>query len=111
MKERDYSPDFLMMWDAYPRKFGKPKSWACWQARIKAGCDPVAMIEGARKYAAYCAASRTETQFIKHCATFLGPNEWFGEDYTINAATQKGAKHGSFGGQDYSKGVGADGSF
>lgn len=78
-----YSAEFEEAWSEYPKRPGASKAatWKAWQARIKAKVSPEVMVEGARRYAAYCKAERTEPQFIKQPATFFGPGEHYEADW------------------------------
>lgn len=80
-----YSAEFEEAWSEYPKRPGASKAatWKAWQARIKAKVSPEAMVEGARRYAAYCKAQRTEPGFIKQPATFFGPGEHFSADWSV----------------------------
>jgi len=113
-KKFDYPVDFEEAWDAYPSRPGASKAdaYKAWKARIVAGATPIEMIAGTRKYAAYVLATKTERQYIKQPATFFGPGEHFSADWTVpHANERKGQLHGSFGEQDFSAGIGTDGSF
>lgn len=83
-----YSAEFEEAWSEYPSRPGASKAatWKAWQARIKAKVSPEAMIEGARRYAAYCKAERTEPQYIKQPATFFGPGEHYAADWGVPKA-------------------------
>jgi hypothetical protein len=72
--------DFESFWKAYPRKAEKRKAHKAWQARRKEGVSANAMLRAAKHYAAACAARRTESRFVKHPATFVGPDRPF-EDW------------------------------
>jgi len=80
-----YSAEFEEAWSEYPKRPGASKAatWKAWQARIKAKISPESMIEGARRYAAYCKAERTEPQYIKQPATFFGPGEHYDADWMV----------------------------
>jgi len=84
-----YSAEFEEAWSEYPKRPGASKAatWKAWQARIKAKVSPEVMVEGARRYAAYCKAERTEPQFIKQPATFFGPDEHYEADWVVARAT------------------------
>jgi hypothetical protein len=82
-----YSPEFDEAWAAYPDRPGKSKADAfkAWTARLKDKKAPAtaeAMLAGVKRYAAYCAACKTEAQFIKQPATFFGPGRHFESDWT-----------------------------
>lgn len=80
-----YSAEFEEAWAEYPARPGASKAatWKAWQARIKGKVSPESMVEGARRYAAYCKAERTEPQFIKQPATFFGPGEHYAADWAV----------------------------
>jgi len=77
-KDMSYSPDFESFWKEYPNKKGKSAAFRCWNTRLKEDYSPVDMIQAAKNYAIEKKGS--ETKFIKHGATFLGPDKPF-EDY------------------------------
>lgn len=104
-----YPAAFEAAWSAYPPRAGANKRTAlkAWTVRIKGGVHAIDIMEGVERYAAYVLAERTEERFIKQPATFFGPDE----HYTLPWTSQKGGSNGSIGQQDYSAGVGDDGSF
>ena len=75
---------FEEAWTAYPKRPGASKqgSHKAWKARLKAGVDPQAMLQGVMRYANYCKASGIDPQFIKQPATFFGPDEHYLADWT-----------------------------
>lgn len=84
------SPDdskFEHAWKLYPKRAGGNSKMAArkaWNARIKAGVDPDDMIDGVRRYAAYCAATqRAGTQYVRQAATFFGPDLHFEDDFDV----------------------------
>lgn len=83
------SADFEEAWKLYPKRPNNSKAAAlkAWNARIKAGVTPARMIEGVKRYAAFCAANKTEPQYIKQAATFFGPDLHFDSDYTVSPPT------------------------
>lgn len=80
----DLDPQFDQAWEAYPKRPGASRSAAlkAWRARIRAGVDPVVVLDGVRRYAAYCAAKQTAPEYIKHAATFFGPDQHYLADWT-----------------------------
>lgn len=78
-KSPEFSEGFLKAWDAYPTRPGNSKkdAYKQWKARLKAGCTEEEMIEGAKRYADYVYAMRTEAQYIKQAQTFFGVGEHF----------------------------------
>lgn len=88
--EGDRQPStFEQAWSAYPtRAGGNSRADACkaWKARVKAGADPVAMLAGVRRYAAFCVAeNKVGTAYVKQAATFFGPGEHWTEDWKPSA--------------------------
>lgn len=83
-------------WSIYPSRPGASKkdSRKAWDARIKAKVSPEVILDGVRRYAAYCSAMNTEPSFIKQPATFFGPGEHYLSDWT---PTLKGSNHGKDG--------------
>lgn len=75
---------FELAWSAYPKRPGASKtdSLKAWNARLKAGADPLEMIEGVKAYAAYVVAKGSEPEFIKQPATFFGPGNHYRADWT-----------------------------
>jgi hypothetical protein len=78
-----YPADFLDAWHAYPRRPGNNKRTAYrqWQARVREGVTPQAMIDGVQRYAAYCEREQKQGEHIKMTATFLGRDRHFELDY------------------------------
>lgn len=74
-----YTDEFEKLWEAYPRKVGKEKAQKCYFTRLKEGFSHKDMIDAAEAYAKECKKLRTEQEYIKHPATFLGPSRPFAE--------------------------------
>ncbi|MFZ6654051.1 hypothetical protein [Undibacterium sp. TJN19] len=115
-----YPVDFEQAWQAYPPRPGasKKEAWKAWRARCKAGADKAALLAGVQRYAAYVAALHTAPQFIKHAATFFGPDEHYKADWSIKAraspgpgAATTGNRHNGFEQINYQQGIAQDGSF
>lgn len=76
----DYTPDFEEFWQRYPRRVEKRRAFRAWKATLKRS-RPDALITAqmlqtaARHYADDCSARGTDERYIKHAATFLGPDE------------------------------------
>jgi hypothetical protein len=80
------TPDgFDAAWAIYPKRPNNSKERArkAWEARIREGCDPNAILEGLRRYAGYCRRQRTDPQYIKQASTFFGPDHHWENDYTV----------------------------
>lgn len=110
MKRGDYPADFMLAYRTAKWRSGSTPAAAFtqWKARMNAGATVIEMQAGTEKYARYCIATGCE---VKQAQTFFGPGEHFTADWTISASAQKGKPNGSIGQQDYSAGVGDDGSF
>ena len=67
------SEKFDAFWKHYPRKIGKSKAVAKWNARIRSGADHDDLIMACRNYAE--ARRGEEMKFTKHPSTFLG-SDW-----------------------------------
>jgi len=72
--EAEAPAEFEMFWASYPRHIDKKRALKAWKARIKDGYSPDAIHTAAKNYAAHCRANKTEEKFIKHPATFVGPD-------------------------------------
>lgn len=83
-KPSGYTPDFERVWIAYPTRTGHSKSEAfkAFQARIADGEAVETILDGVNRYAAYCEANHTEPRFVKHAATFFGPDRHYLNDWT-----------------------------
>ena len=75
---------------AYPRRAGG-QGWIraaqlCRQLVDSGDVTWDDLIGGATRYAAYCRAVGSErTPFVLQARTFVGPNQWFGEDWDLPA--------------------------
>ena len=95
-KSSDYSADFLTFWNLYPARLGsnsKAGAFIVWQANIKAGVLPDAMIDGARRYAARMDAEArknpqegTGTSFVMQSTRFLGREKHYESPYSEDPA-------------------------
>lgn len=83
-RQGDYTPEFEQVWQQYPTRPGNSKAdaYKAWNARLKAGATADQMQAGVQRYAAFCAAERTDPRYIKQAATFFGPGEHFLGDWT-----------------------------
>lgn len=77
-RQSEYSQDFLAFYDAYPRKEGKTQAAKTYNAKIKQGVDPAAILASLAVYKAQIVQKHTEPQYIKQPSTFLNCFE----DYT-----------------------------
>ena len=112
-----YSDEFEAVWLARVKREGNdPKAGAykCWKTNLKRGVTPEAMIDGMARYKKFCEAKKSVgTEGVQMLQTFLGPNENYLQDWTVNQEVQANGKYyGSNGkGQqaDYSGDGWADG--
>jgi hypothetical protein len=76
---------FELAWAAYPKRPGASKSDSLkqWNARLNAGADPLAIIEGVKAYAAFVVADGTLPKFIKQPVTFFGPGNHYDADWSV----------------------------
>lgn len=72
---------------AYPSRTGhsKAEAFKAWKARIADGEAVETILQGINRYAAYCEANHTEPRFVKHAATFFGPDRHYLNDWTVQA--------------------------
>ena len=82
----NYPEDFEQLWKLRPQRIGnnpKRKALHAYNARLKEGHTHIDMIEGLKRYVAFCEVSGTiGTPYIMHMSTFLGPDENFTEEWT-----------------------------
>ncbi|MBW2084470.1 MAG: phage replisome organizer N-terminal domain-containing protein [Deltaproteobacteria bacterium] len=78
-KSDEYTEKFQEFWKVYPRKKEKKRAFRCWKTRLKEDFKSEDLINAAKNYAAYCQKEKIEERFIKHAATFLGPDKPFEE--------------------------------
>lgn len=87
-KNKNYSVHFESFWSIYPRKKEKAKAYKAYNARLNDGFSEDELLTAATAYAKECTDRKIEEKYIKHGATFLGPNTPF-TDYL-----KKGDKNG-----------------
>lgn len=106
----EYSEQFEAAWSAYPARPGASKaaSWRAWSARLKQGVQAELMIDGVKRYAAWCAATKKDPEYIKQPATFFGPDDHFRADWSIQGTKRPSV--GSTAGMNYKDGFGEDGT-
>jgi len=96
--------DFEELWKTYPRKIGKQKASKCYQTRLKEGASHSLLLKASTNYARYVKSEKVEEKYIKHPATFLGPDKPY-EDFiniVIEVVENCGTcKHGPAGATAY----------
>lgn len=71
---------FEEIWKVYPRKKEKAKAYKAYNARLKDGFSEDELETAVKRYARECELLGTQEQFVKHAATFFGPDTSF-DDY------------------------------
>ena len=76
---------FENIWKARAKSKNESKARAkkAYAARVRKGTSHADLLAGVERYAACCKAEGTESRFIKHLATFLGPDEFWKLPYKI----------------------------
>jgi hypothetical protein len=86
-KDIVFPPEFEEAWAIYPKRAGgnsKADALKAWSGRRKEGVDAGRLIEGTKRYAAFCkATNKIGTEYVKQAATFFGPSLYFDEDWLI----------------------------
>jgi hypothetical protein len=81
-----YPPEFDKACSLYPSREGnsKPAALKAWRARIKDGIDPVQIVAGVERYAAYVRAGGASGKYVKQLQTFFGPNKYWELAWAVN---------------------------
>ena len=81
-----YKPEFEQLWLLRPQRVGnnpKRKAYNSYNARLKEGHAHSDILEGLKRYVAFCEVSGTlNSPYVMHMSTFLGPDENFMEEWT-----------------------------
>jgi hypothetical protein len=86
-----------VIWAAYPKRAGgnsKTAALKAFTARVKSGVNPLDILAGVQRYAAYLATTgKVGTEYVKQAVTFFGPNQYWAEPWDVpamaNSASQK----------------------
>jgi hypothetical protein len=85
VKGDGYTDEFETAFKTLPKRAGsnpKKDAFKHWQARIREGATPEAMIAGAERYAAFIRATGKEgTEYVLTGATFFGPSKRYEEEF------------------------------
>lgn len=68
--------EFETLWALYPRKIGKPKALKAYQKARKNGTTFEEVEQGIKAYCRQIEALKTETEYIKHGATWFNNEGW-----------------------------------
>jgi len=94
------SQEFETAWKQYPKRSGdnpKLKAWHAWCVRLKEGVRTTDMLDGVRRYAAWCDVSgKTGTEFIMQAATFFGKNSRYAETWVLPSVNGAGEQTPNF---------------
>nr|DAU14416.1 MAG TPA: replisome organizer protein [Caudoviricetes sp.] len=77
--KKNYCVRFEQMWQAYPRKKEKAAAYKAYKARLSDGFSEDELETAVKRYADDCKSMHTEERYIKHAATFFGPNTPFAD--------------------------------
>lgn len=77
--KKNYCVRFEQMWQAYPRKKEKAAAYKAYKARLSDGFSEDELETAVKRYADDCKSMHTEERYIKHAATFFGPNTPFSD--------------------------------
>ena len=78
-KNKNYCVRFEQIWQAYPRKKEKAAAYKAYKARMSDGFSEDELETAVKRYADECKRRHTEERYIKHAATFWGPNTPFAD--------------------------------
>lgn len=88
---------FELACSLYPKRAGNdPKAAAlkAWRARVQEGAKFADMIEGVKRYAAFCTATgKVGTEVVMRRSTFFGPDKPYEQDFAIPQARVNGRSH------------------
>lgn len=93
-EKNKYPQEFEEVWLAYPKRAGgnsKADAFKAWNARVKSGVNPQALLDGVLRYAVYIKATgRLNTEYVKQAATFFGKSLHYEETWAIPSTGQGG---------------------
>lgn len=80
---------FSEAWELFPKRNGtNPQRDAirAWNARLKEGISADAIIEGVKRYSAWCKATgKINTEYVMRTSTFFGPSKNWENEYGVPA--------------------------
>lgn len=89
-KELKDTPQFDEFWNMYPRRVGNVDALNAWNNAIKRGAIPEDIYKSVENYKINISFQGTETQFIKHPASFLNKDRW--KEYLNQLTVLKGGQ-------------------
>lgn len=95
---QEYAHAFEEAWELYPERAGndpKPDAYKQWQARLRDGHTEQELLQGVRRFRAYCdAKGDTGTQFVMQARKFFGEGKPFAADWKLPKSAL--SKHSNF---------------
>lgn len=85
-------PSFEEFWAVYPRQVKRAPARARWDQVVKGGANPVAILAGAQRYAAWCQARGKAEEYIAHPQQWLKDGRWTDTIDTTAPGPLAGAK-------------------
>jgi hypothetical protein len=88
-EDKELRRQFKVILDAYPQRPGdSPRDgYLAFLERVRQGATPAEILEGVRRYAAYCVATdKIGTDFVKQLRTFLGKSRYYLEPWNLPRA-------------------------
>jgi hypothetical protein len=108
-EETQLRRQFKVILDAYPKRAGgdSPRDgYLAFLERVRAGATPAEILEGVRRYAAYCEATdKIGTEYVKQLRTFLGKSRHYLEPWNLpRAAGANSQSRRNAGEENYERG-------
>jgi hypothetical protein len=98
----EYSPWFEEVWKLYPPRSGGNNKFDAekqWKARVISRSDNIEktltkihMLDGTRRYAAFCKATDVDPRYVMQAQRFFGKSQHYLEDWDIPAPEQQKPK-------------------
>lgn len=82
LTDQEISLKFIEFWGCFPKRQGNNPKWKAEQKFtkwVKSGESPETIIAGARRFAAECAANRTDPRFVPMAITWLNQKCWLND--------------------------------
>ena len=86
---RKYTPEFEAFWQAYPLRIGKKKAGERFEQLLKVCVPAQLIIDGAERYAVWCAQDEQNWYKPKHALTWLNGDHWE-DEYPMPASRASG---------------------
>lgn len=105
--DKELRRQFKVILDAYPQRPGdSPRDgYLAFLERVRQGATPAEILEGVRRYAAYCVATdKIGTDFVKQLRTFLGKSRYYLEPWTVPRAAGANSQRRNAGEESFERG-------